>query len=61
MSPRKLDDVTLGVFGDHDSGYGQTYAEDCDEGTGLDDGSVQGNVRYSLRFGKKRKRLEDDE
>ncbi len=27
MSDRKLDEVTLAVFGDHDSGDGRTYAE----------------------------------
>jgi hypothetical protein len=27
MSDRKLDEVTLGVFGDHDAGYGLTYNE----------------------------------
>ncbi len=27
MTDRKLDEVTLAVFGDHDAGYGQTYSE----------------------------------
>jgi hypothetical protein len=27
MSDRKLDEITLAIFGDHDAGFGETYSE----------------------------------
>jgi hypothetical protein len=56
MNDRKLDDVTLAVFGDHDAGYGQTYSElDADESQS-DSGSVEMDLDWAdFNFGKKPK------
>jgi hypothetical protein len=53
MSDRKLDDVTLAVFGDHDAGFGETYAELYDDESDDDLKSYEDNWA-DFNFGKKK-------
>jgi hypothetical protein len=49
MLDRKLDDVTLAIYGDHDAGYGVTYAEldqDDDSLHLLDEGMAEIDFDY---------------
>jgi len=56
MSDRLLDEVTLAVFGDHDAGYGKTYAQLADEAPDVEEGyfAAECDLNWAdFRFGKK--------
>jgi hypothetical protein len=56
MSDRKLDEVTLAVFGDHDAGYGVTYAQSQAEDIYDDGYDAECDLDWSdFNFGKKPK------
>lgn len=48
----RIDNITLAIFGDHDAGFGKTYAQEADDIDDELDDKTDGKLLEDFIFGK---------